>query len=215
MGVVTRPVRAAQHLHQTDVFEFLLRNETRGSNRDDADFSNTFDTVCLFADISGFTALSEVMSQQFGVGGAAGLKKHLNQYFGLMVRIVMKHGGDVIKFAGDAMIVLWPPAAESLVTQARRAVQCSLEIQTKLHKMKLYVATPHDINTMNRADGGGGETDGPNKMDQDGGHTNTSAALTRKNGRNRDPSSADRVVATGVVPGVDGDAEDEPCTMYT
>ena len=145
---------ATAKLHQTEVFGFLLRNEKRSSSNGYADFSNTFDTVCLFADISGFTALSEVMSQQFGVGGAAGLKKHLNQYFGLMVKIVMKHGGDVIKFAGDAMIVLWPPAAESMVTRARRAVQCSMEIQTKLHRMKLYVAAPHDLRTGDRADAG-------------------------------------------------------------
>ncbi|CAM9293277.1 unnamed protein product, partial [Ectocarpus sp. 12 AP-2014] len=75
-----------------------------------------YDTVCLFADVSGFTALSEAMMSS--VEGVEGLAKHLNSYFGQMVRIIASEGGDVFKarrkrlrsrFAGDALIVLWPP----------------------------------------------------------------------------------------------------------
>lgn len=39
----------------------------------------TYDTVCLFCDVSGFTALSEAMEQKGE--GAEGLAMHLNSYF--------------------------------------------------------------------------------------------------------------------------------------
>ncbi|CAN0555378.1 unnamed protein product, partial [Ectocarpus sp. 8 AP-2014] len=54
-----------------------------------------YDTVCLFADVSGFTALSEAMMSS--TEGVEGLAKHLNSYFGQMVRIIASEGGDVFK----------------------------------------------------------------------------------------------------------------------
>jgi class 3 adenylate cyclase len=36
--------------------------------------------------------------------GAEGLAKHLNNYFQQMVRIIAGEGGDIFKYAGDAMI---------------------------------------------------------------------------------------------------------------
>ena len=48
------------------------------------------ETVVLFADISGFTMISEACA-------AMGMVKALGKY-----------GGDIIKFVGDAMIVMWP-----------------------------------------------------------------------------------------------------------
>lgn len=61
----------------------------------------------MFADVSGFTKLSEAMTK-YGPEGGEHVKKHLNSYFGQMVRIIAGEGGDIFKFAGDAMIVLWP-----------------------------------------------------------------------------------------------------------
>ncbi len=54
----------------------------------------------LFVDISGFTALSLRLSVEE-------LKNHINDYFTKMLDIVDKHGGDVIKFAGDALFIVW------------------------------------------------------------------------------------------------------------
>ncbi|KAH8076047.1 adenylate cyclase [Aureococcus anophagefferens] len=61
-----------------------------------------FRTVCLFCDVSGFTKLSEAMAQSGR--GAEGLKTHLNSYFSQMNKIISGNGGDIFKFAGDAMI---------------------------------------------------------------------------------------------------------------
>jgi adenylate cyclase 10 len=57
----------------------------------------------------------------------------------------MKYGGDIFKFAGDAIIVLfilndssYDTPCEHLINQClRRVIQCSLEIQEKLHLTKL------------------------------------------------------------------------------
>ena len=67
--------------------------------------TQSYTTVCVFCDVSGFTKLSEAMA--LSGKGAEGLKKHLNSYFAQMNKIISGGGGDIIKFAGDAMIVLW------------------------------------------------------------------------------------------------------------
>ena len=96
-----------------------------------------FRTVCLFCDVSGFTKLSEAMAQSGR--GAEGLKTHLNSYFSQMNKIISGNGGDIFKFAGDAMIVLWPPS-DDLGDLARRATQCAIEIQRALDQSHAEVA---------------------------------------------------------------------------
>ena len=52
----------------------------------------------LFVDISGFTRLSTSL-------GIEALKRHINAIYTRAVDIIVKHGGDVLKFAGDAMLI--------------------------------------------------------------------------------------------------------------
>lgn len=73
------------------------------------------ETVVLFADISGFTMISEACASM-GVRGNEELAFCINRYMEGMVKALGKYGGDIIKFVGDAMIVMWPrftPSAES------------------------------------------------------------------------------------------------------
>ena len=58
----------------------------------------------LFADISGFTRMSEHLAS-FGLEGTETLTEILNEYFDMMLGVVKKCGGDVLKFAGDAVLV--------------------------------------------------------------------------------------------------------------
>lgn len=71
-----------------------------------APYRRTIETVCMFCDVSGFTKLSEQMANN-GMG-AEGLAKYLNKYFAQMSKKIQGEGGDIFKYAGDAMIVLWP-----------------------------------------------------------------------------------------------------------
>ena len=55
--------------------------------------------------MSGFTKLNESFSAL--AGGAEHVTTHLNRYFTTLLDIVERYGGDVVKFAGDALIVVF------------------------------------------------------------------------------------------------------------
>jgi adenylate cyclase 10 len=94
-------------------------------------------TVVLFADISGFTSISEAFAKQ-GSRGCEQLVFCINRYMELIVKRISKHGGDIIKFVGDALIVLWPSEEnETLDSLATKAIQCALEIQDELNNKKI------------------------------------------------------------------------------
>jgi len=107
----------------------------------DAPLRESFQSVVLFTDISGFTALTERLAEK-GPVGVETLARILNDYFGKMINVIHEHGGDVVKFAGDALIVVWSIAsdsgtADSASEEARhqatlRAVECSLKIREKM-----------------------------------------------------------------------------------
>ena len=74
--------------------------------------------------------------------GVETLARVLNDYFGKMINVIDEYGGDVVKFAGDALIVVWSIAstsgtANSASEEAKRqvtlrAVECSLKIREKM-----------------------------------------------------------------------------------
>jgi class 3 adenylate cyclase/tetratricopeptide (TPR) repeat protein len=98
-----------------------------------------FPAAALFADVSGFTALTERLAQE-GPAGAERLTGVLNDYFGRLLGVVTGHGGDVVKFAGDALLAVWPvedpdermPEAAGLADAVGRAAQCGLAAQEAL-----------------------------------------------------------------------------------
>src|SRR5262245_42882549 len=59
--------------------------------------------VVLFADIAGFTGVSEALSRT-GRHGAEELNRLLCRYFGQVIEQVVGYGGTVLRFAGDAML---------------------------------------------------------------------------------------------------------------
>ncbi|HEX8135541.1 MAG TPA: adenylate/guanylate cyclase domain-containing protein, partial [Actinomycetes bacterium] len=86
------------------------------------------------ADLAGFTAITERLARQ-GPGGAEALSGLLNGAFGPLLAHVAETGGDVLKFAGDALLVCWPvigddPAGLALAT--RRAARCGQVMQATL-----------------------------------------------------------------------------------
>ena len=64
--------------------------------------------VCLLVDISGFTKLSEKFCDQ-GRSGIDDLQLATNGFMGQLVDIIYTFGGDIIKFAGDAIICVFSP----------------------------------------------------------------------------------------------------------
>src|SRR5262245_55698513 len=86
----------------------------------------------MAADVSGFTKLSELLSAK-GPAGAEELSAALNQYFAQLVAIIEQHGGDIVRFAGDAPLVVFPAKERDLRGAARRATHCALALQKTLH----------------------------------------------------------------------------------
>eukprot|EP00002_Diphylleia_rotans_P021131 TRINITY_DN4112_c0_g2_i11.p1 TRINITY_DN4112_c0_g2~~TRINITY_DN4112_c0_g2_i11.p1 ORF type:complete len:1587 (-),score=297.57 TRINITY_DN4112_c0_g2_i11:4474-9234(-) len=69
-------------------------------------FCAEFEGALLLVDISGFTKLSEILSEQ-GVWGLEQLSRHLNSFFSKIAQITDSFGGDIIKIAGDALLIVF------------------------------------------------------------------------------------------------------------
>ena len=85
----------------------------------------------VFADIVGFTALTE----RFAHSGEEGLEKLsevLNTTFANYVEEVRRSGGEVAVFAGDAFLAYWvakAPGESELVRAARAAAACAVRLR--------------------------------------------------------------------------------------
>ncbi|MBE7550120.1 MAG: tetratricopeptide repeat protein [Anaerolineales bacterium] len=90
-----------------------------------------FPAVVLFTDISGFTPLSELLSQA-GPTGAEELTQLINQYFTRMIETAQAYQGQVIKFSGDALTVLFPAQEISMQLAVRQAGECALAMQGQM-----------------------------------------------------------------------------------
>lgn len=108
-----------------------------------------FEAVVLFADVSGFTAISEALAAT-GKAGAEELTRILNSYFEPMIALIQSYGGIVGKFGGDAMTVLFPCLGDAAQRQVvmRRALSCALLMQ---ERMAEYTAIPTSVGTFSLA----------------------------------------------------------------
>ncbi len=111
----------------------------------DEPVTEKFQAAVLFADISGFTLLTERLAER-GPSGVESLARILNEYFGRLIDIVHDYGGDVVKFAGDAVVAVWTVASSEEATdalflddqrrRALRAAECALKIRAELTHYK-------------------------------------------------------------------------------
>lgn len=91
----------------------------------------TMQGVVLFLDISGFTALCEKYSLA-GKTGTDQLTKTLNGYMNALVSEILSYDGDILKFAGDAILTVWQ--VDDFVTMQAtvgHVIQCALDVQLK------------------------------------------------------------------------------------
>ncbi len=87
------------------------------------------DAVTLFADVSGFTPMSEALSR-FGQGGTEDLTRLLNDYFAVMIDLIASYGGVVVSFGGDSLTALFYLKGDvSSGEIAARATHCALDMQ--------------------------------------------------------------------------------------
>lgn len=92
----------------------------------------------MLVDISGFTSLTK----QWIAGGAAGLEQLtviLNTYFDRMAALIAEHGGQVVNFAGDALLAVWHTEDREGgdASAVPYAVQCAVRLRDVLHHREL------------------------------------------------------------------------------
>lgn len=83
----------------------------------------------LLADATGFTAFAERL-KALGPLGVEQLTAELNSFLGSVIEVIQRHGGDVLKLAGDAVVAVWPAESLAKLPDAVAAcAQCALALQ--------------------------------------------------------------------------------------
>jgi adenylate cyclase len=85
------------------------------------------DVTALFADLRGFTTFSEGTDP-------SEVMDLLNRYFGIAVPIVLRNGGTVVQFVGDALLAVFDAPAPG-PDHEFRAVRTALEMQEALSRI--------------------------------------------------------------------------------
>ncbi len=94
-------------------------------------FAECSHAAILMVDISGFTALTERLAK-LGAAGAEQLSGILNRHLGRIAEIAESRGGDIVAFAGDSAIAMWPGEESRQTANLILAVQAALQIQSEL-----------------------------------------------------------------------------------
>ncbi len=108
--------------HSKEVADKILSGELQlGGERKEA--------TVFFSDVRGFTAMSENMDPET-------LVSVLNRYMTRMVRVIIRNGGIVDKYVGDAIMAVWgvPIAKER---DAINAINAALEMREELAELNL------------------------------------------------------------------------------
>ena len=87
------------------------------------------DLTVLFADVRGFTSISEQLSP-------ADLSEYINQYLSTMSRIIREHGGTLDKYIGDAIMAFWGAPIDDPL-HAKRSVVAALSMIKELENLKV------------------------------------------------------------------------------
>lgn len=100
--------------------------------------------AALFADISGFTPLTEALARDLGPQrGAEELTRQLNLVYDALIAQVDRYGGSVIGFSGDAITCWFDDSIDTLSLgkpqAARRAVACAFGMQATMSKLATVV----------------------------------------------------------------------------
>ncbi|MFO0674392.1 MAG: AAA family ATPase [Polyangiaceae bacterium] len=124
-----KPSPVAPDLLWSYVPAVVIRDVQRA--RATVEVERRFDGAVLLADISGFTPLAERLCRK-GPAGIEELSETINESFGRLLAEIDAHGGEVLRFAGDALITLWEGGEEA----TQRAIACALELPRLLRQAR-------------------------------------------------------------------------------
>ncbi|MGD8626766.1 MAG: adenylate/guanylate cyclase domain-containing protein, partial [Anaerolineae bacterium] len=123
-----------------DLRVYLAQDRLRALARNEALPDRTSGCV-LFADILGFTPLTEKLRRVLGARlGAETVAQHLSRVYGALIEPVEEYGGSVVTFAGDA-ISCWFDDAHISDSLAQSPISGRFPLRDQLTK---EVKTPPD-----------------------------------------------------------------------
>lgn len=99
-----KELRSKEHMKQTfgKYIDPRILEQVLADRGEEAIASGRREMSVLFADLVGFTGLSERLAPLL-------LVKLLNRHFGLQARAIQEHRGIVDKFVGDSIVAFWGP----------------------------------------------------------------------------------------------------------
>ena len=86
-------------------------------------------------DISGFTPLTERLSKR-GHRGVELLTETLNRFFSVAIETIYEHGGDVVKFAGDALLISFRPVDAADEGRFSSRLRASSKLRKEIAKIE-------------------------------------------------------------------------------
>lgn len=92
----------------------------------------------LFADISGFTKLTERLYQVGGKEGAEKIVGIVNQYLDTMLAILFRFNGHLIKFGGDAMLCLFAGKDEAAMNALWAAWEMNQAMSVQFAQIEVF-----------------------------------------------------------------------------
>lgn len=81
----------------------------------------------LFVDLSNYSKITGALADR----GAHAISAIVNGYLGKLLEIIQTFGGDCVKFAGDAILVVWEGLENELEINTLTAAACSMDLQKK------------------------------------------------------------------------------------
>ncbi|MGK2851275.1 MAG: tetratricopeptide repeat protein [Candidatus Limnocylindrales bacterium] len=153
----------AQELQRDDPEAYIARDRRRALAEREV-MPDRVRGAALFADISGFTPLTEALAQELGPQrGAEELTANLGRVFHAVIEELDRRGGDVIYFSGDA-ITCWLDGDDgaratsaalamqdamarvgSITTPGGTSVQLALKVAVAVGKARRFVVGDPDI----------------------------------------------------------------------
>ena len=131
--------------HTAGLARFVPRIALEWAVQDPAARWRAVPATMVFADVSGFTALTERLSDQ-GRIGAEELVEVLSRVFGAMLRVAERRGGQMLKFGGDALLFLFPgddhvAQACAAAVEMRAELGRAASLPTSVGPLELSVST--------------------------------------------------------------------------
>jgi adenylate cyclase len=136
---LTDAIRHLNSLHQA-VSSFLPQYIAENERLYYEDYGDLRPGTFMFADVSGFTALSEKLQRIGGRVGIDILTEIINDFFARMLEILAKSNGQLLKFAGDALLIFFPTAEGTDETPF--AIRTGLRMQREMRANFQPISNP-------------------------------------------------------------------------